>query len=230
LLLNAFWGRFALREDRTSCEFVSSVDKLTSILNREDIEITAIRPIGKQMAVIFYRALSKEVIPMSNNTNIYIASTTTAWARMELYKYLDLCSSDDHASSSAVYCDTDSIFFSVGGSVSTGLHLGELTNELSEGDLITRFVSAGPKTYAYETRNGAVCVKAKGFSLNYINRQVFNVNGLTTLIDGFVQRYGVSGDSRVQLPFLSNGSVRRRKIVLSSVTSISLKVTIARAV
>jgi hypothetical protein len=172
---------------------------LNSILNREGIEITCLRPIGKQMAVVYYKAISEEVLPLSNNTNIYIASTTTAWARMELYKYLSQSSSMDGSSSSAVYCDTDSIFYH-GTHLPTGPHLGELTSELPIDDVIVRFVSAGPKTYAYQTRNGNVCIKAKGFSLNYSTLRVFNLQGMESLIDGFVDAFSVSNTDRVSIP------------------------------
>ncbi len=201
LLLNAFWGRFALREHQTSCEFVATVDKLNSILNRDSIEITSLRPIGKNMAVVFYRAIDEEVIPMSNNTNIYIASTTTAWARIELYKYLDQCCIEEgDSSSAAMYCDTDSIIFSRSVNLPTGPHLGQLTSELQPNDFILRFVSAGPKTYAFETRDGETCVKAKGFSLTYTNGQVLNIDGMLSLVNEFLSVYSVSGESRVQLP------------------------------
>jgi hypothetical protein len=40
--------------------------------------------------------------------------------------------------------------------------LGELTDELEPGDGIVRFCSTGPKTYAYETRDGKRVVKSKG--------------------------------------------------------------------
>jgi hypothetical protein len=201
LLLNAFWGRFALREHRTNCEFVGTVDKLNRILNRDSIEITGVRPIGKNMAAVFFRALDEQLIPMSNNTNIYIASTTTAWARIELYKYLDqCCSNGDDSSSSAMYCDTDSIIFASNVPLPTGPHLGQLTNELQSDDFILRFVSAGPKTYAYETRKGEICVKAKGFSLNYTNGQALNVDGMIALVNEFLSIYCVQGESRVQLP------------------------------
>lgn len=186
-----------MREHRTACSFVATVEELNVLLNKGSIEITYIRPIGNDMAVTFHRSVSQDVIPMSNNTNIYIASATTAWARLELYKYLDMCSTE--SSSTVVYCDTDSIFYE-GSHVPTGSHLGELTNELKDGDVIEKFVSGGPKNYAYVTRRGERCVKAKGFSLNHINKQVFSIDGLSALIEYFVCAYGDSEEGRVILP------------------------------
>jgi hypothetical protein len=40
--------------------------------------------------------------------------------------------------------------------------LGQLTDELKPGDGIIKFCSTGPKTYAYETRDGERVVKSKG--------------------------------------------------------------------
>jgi hypothetical protein len=40
--------------------------------------------------------------------------------------------------------------------------LGQLTDELGQGDAIVDFCSTGPKAYAYNTRNNKKVVKAKG--------------------------------------------------------------------
>ena len=40
-----------------------------------------------------------------------------------------------------------------------------LTNELSDGDVIEEYVSTGPKSYAYRTRDGDVVCKVKASSL-----------------------------------------------------------------
>ena len=48
--------------------------------------------------------VEEEVIP-SNKTNIFIAAFTTAWARLELYKYLE------QLKEQVLYFDTDSIIY-----------------------------------------------------------------------------------------------------------------------
>ena len=58
------------------------------------------------------------------------------------------------------YYDTDSVIFSVKEGQwepPLGDYLGELTNELDDGDHIATFVSAGPKNYAYKTESGKTC-------------------------------------------------------------------------
>ena len=60
--------------------------------------------------------------------------------------------------------------------------VGELTNELDEGDYITEFVSGGPKNYAYSTWKGKQTCKIRGFSLNYANAQLLNFDTMTELV------------------------------------------------
>jgi hypothetical protein len=68
-----------------------------------------------------------------------------------------------------LYMDTDSVIFvePVGKTyLKTGKYLGDLTDEIDEGDHITEFVSTGPKSYAYRTLKGKQEVKCKGITLN----------------------------------------------------------------
>jgi hypothetical protein len=203
LLLNAFWGRFGMREDRTGCEFVSSVSELNVILNDLSREITMIKPIGESMVVLSYKYKHTDLIPMMNNTNLYIAAITTAYARMELYKYLDMCSFAEKSTSRALYCDTDSIIYEFDNSDSSfsglpiGPHLGELTNELGSDDFITHFVSGGPKNYAYRTHCSKECVKVKGFSLHAMNKEVFTIENLESMLSYFIHKHLTEDKSRV---------------------------------
>lgn len=90
-----------------------------------------------------------------------------------------------------LYYDTDSVVYRWKpdlAEIPLGDHLGDMTNELDEGDWIKEFVSAGVKTYGYRTRLGHVCTKVKGFSLNVrgrqqLNFQVLKDNVLQELID-----------------------------------------------
>ncbi|CAH3133067.1 unnamed protein product [Pocillopora meandrina] len=50
--------------------------------------------------------------------------------------------------------------------IELGDYLGDMTNELDNGDFIVEFISAGAKNYGYQTKNGKVVCKVKGFSLN----------------------------------------------------------------
>ena len=68
----------------------------------------------------------------------------------------------------------------------TGSFLGELKNELDADDFITLFVETGPKSYSFRTHKVELCVKIKGFSLNFTNAQAFSFENLQSLVDQFV--------------------------------------------
>lgn len=62
-----------------------------------------------------------------------------------------------------------------------GEQLGVFKDEL-EGDHIVEFASGGPKTYTYITAEGNVCLKMKGFTLNYMALQQINFDVIRDMI------------------------------------------------
>jgi len=58
-----------------------------------------------------------------------------------------------------------------------------MTNELDDGDYVTDFTSAGPKNYGYKTKNGKVCYKVRGFTLNVRGQQQLNYIMRQNLLD-----------------------------------------------
>ncbi|CAM9812336.1 unnamed protein product, partial [Heterosigma akashiwo] len=108
--------------------------------------------------------------------NVPIAAFITAYARLELYKAMDILGDK------VLYHDTDSIIYrSPDGSklIPEGKGLGDWEAELKEGDWITEFVSSGPKSYAYKTKSGKDdCCKVKGFQLNYSNQLKINFESM----------------------------------------------------
>ena len=100
---------------------------------------------------------------------------------MHLYKYLD------RLGERALYCDTDSLLYiedEVGPRlVECGDKLGDMTNELGEGEYIEEFVSGGPKNYAFKVRNRDVTrSKVRGITLNYTAMQLVNFNVIREMI------------------------------------------------
>lgn len=75
-------------------------------------------------------------MPQDASTNIFLASFTTAWARLKLYGEMDKLGRD------VLYHDTDSIIYSTNGrnDPPLGPFLGDFTDEL-EGDTIKCFAS-----------------------------------------------------------------------------------------
>ena len=77
-------------------------------------------------------------------TNIFIASFTTALARLKLYDKLE------ELGEQALYYDTDSVIYTwkkCQPFVPASIFLGLMRDEL-EGDTIVEFGSAGPKSYS----------------------------------------------------------------------------------
>jgi len=190
ILLNSFWGRFALRENRSQFKFVTSIDMLESMLDDESLEIEGLRHIRNNMLGVIYKKRASEFLDISNDRNIYIAAATTSWARIELYKYIDAISNKG-INDNVLYCDTDSIIFdSLNDSVKveTGPFLGQMTRELRDNDFITNFCSGGPKNYAFVTNNGDSCIKVKGFSLHFTNRRFFTIGNIREIIIDYISK------------------------------------------
>ena len=75
---------------------------------------------------------------------------------------------------------TDSVIYSYKEGdlkIPTGVFLGQMTDEL-DGDAITLFGSAGPKSYCYKTKGGKYERKNKGTKSSYETNQVLNCNSM----------------------------------------------------
>lgn len=90
----------------------------------------------------------------NGKTNIFVAAFTTCLARPKLYESLEKLGEQ------VLYFDTDSVIYRLRPGqpeIPLGDFLGNMTNELDDGDHITEFVSGGPKNYGYTTAQGKVC-------------------------------------------------------------------------
>jgi hypothetical protein len=68
-----------------------------------------------------------------------------------------------------------------------GPFLGQFTNELKDpDDHIIAFQAGGPKNYGFQTEKGEECLKVKGFSLNYTNKQAFTFENMKEVILNFL--------------------------------------------
>ncbi|XP_054708357.1 uncharacterized protein LOC129218168 [Uloborus diversus] len=132
-------------------------------------------PIQEVAALVWEN--KKEYLEQDTATNVFLAAFTTAWARIKLYNEMD------KLGSAVLYHDTDSIIYASNGSNDPplGNFLGEFTDEL-DGDIITTFISGGPKNYAYKTQKGKTCCKVRGFTLNFENSKSLNFNSIKELV------------------------------------------------
>ena len=110
----------------------------------------------------------------------------TSYARMELYKYLDLLQDK------VLYYDTDSVFYvlppGVEDPIKEGNSLGQMSNELKKGCYITEMVCGACKSYAYkefnpETGEEKITVKAKGFRLTGDASAILSFNSLKDAVE-----------------------------------------------
>ena len=216
ILLNSFWGRFALRENLPEYKFIFSAEELYKIIENESVEIIRARPLKHNLASVILKPKNISLVDISNNRNIFIAAITTAWARMELYNYMDKISTN--SKTQVLYCDTDSIIFNTSSPPSKNLdlgpYLGNLTNELKNNEHIINYVSAGPKSYAYVTNFQNSCIKIKGFTLFFENLKSFSKEAIQEIVEAFIKKH-INKNGFVDLPDpkdLASSCAKERKV------------------
>nr|XP_054606501.1 uncharacterized protein LOC129166910 [Nothobranchius furzeri] len=183
LCLNSLWGKFGQRDDLVQTTFVQKPDEFFDILfsGRYNVKFFSFLTSG---AVLVQHSLAEKCLTTpGRSNNIFIAAFTTTYARLKLLNALN------KLGNRVIYYDTDSIIYSVKENecvLPTGPLLGDLTDEL-HGDSITEFASAGPKTYAYKTRDRQqVVLKAKGITQSFISSDHINFDSLALLVEGYV--------------------------------------------
>ena len=85
-LLNSLWGKLEQNEDTTIVSFLDSMDKLLELVNDRTIEVTSLDFISDNVARTTHRKGSC-LTPLPNR-NVIIASFVTAYAHLELFKYI----------------------------------------------------------------------------------------------------------------------------------------------
>ncbi|XP_055925975.1 uncharacterized protein LOC129957588 [Argiope bruennichi] len=145
----------------------------------------------------------KEFIPQDTGTNIFLAAFTTAWARLKLYSEMD------KLGEAVLYHDTDSIIYASSGDNDPplGNFLGDFTDEL-DGDVITTFISGGPKNYAYETASGKTCCKVRGFTLNFKNSLALNFHSIKHIVCSLDRKDSILFDDAAKI----TRDAKRRKV------------------
>ena len=86
LMLNSFGGEFGEKPNKTQTFTVTSPGQLYRIIEESGNNIHDIRICTEDIVEVDVSKVVEEVTP-SSKTNIFIARFTTAWARLELYKY-----------------------------------------------------------------------------------------------------------------------------------------------
>ena len=177
LMMNSFWGKFGERQNKPKTVTITSPAQLYPYLFMHNFSLHNLRICTDDVLEAVFTEVQENVVP-SNKTNIFIASFTTAWARLKLYEALDVLQER------VLYYDTDSVIYRWKPgqpSIPTGDYLGQMTDEL-QGDFITEFLSGGAKNYAYRTKKGKSECKVRGFTLNVRGKEVLNFDTIKTNI------------------------------------------------
>ncbi|XP_078380154.1 uncharacterized protein LOC144663093 [Oculina patagonica] len=164
MMLNSFWGKYGQQGNKPQVEAFTSPADFYNLLRDESVTISDIRVVNPDMLEVVHKHRD-ECEQVQPNVNIFVACFTTCYARLKLYQE-GLARLRPHQ---ILYFDTDSLIYRRGPADPTlplGDFLGDFTNELDPQDYITEFAAAGPKNYGYKTRQGKVCCKVRGFSLN----------------------------------------------------------------
>ena len=179
LCLNSFWGKWGEKNNHTQSVFVRSETEFLNIVTDVKKDVKDFHIIRDDDVALIEWEYKDGFLPENLKRNIYIASFVTCYARLHLYDVLDLLQER------VCYMDTDSIIFVSKPNEpkpSLGDYLGELTSEIPSDQNMIEFLAAGPKNYAYRLSDGSECVKVRGFSLNYKNSKVINLDVVKDLI------------------------------------------------
>ena len=209
LCLNTLWGKFGQRNNMTQTVIIKNdVNRFNRIMFDDNIEVSSVNFLNEDTVEMKFSFIS-QCVEQSKNTNIAIASFTTAHARRWLYGAMAQVGFDN-----VIYCDTDSLIYyhpTGNNTIQTDSKLGGMTDEL-DGDYIQEIVALAPKTYTYIKSSGKQELKAKGFSINNSSvEQGLKFDTFKTIInqvanqDETLTKKEITYESRIRL----NGNSKR---------------------
>ncbi|XP_048775446.2 uncharacterized protein LOC125680045 [Ostrea edulis] len=185
LFLNCLWGKFAQRLQLPQTQYLTEEEELQKKLQDATLEIKGVELLENRdhpeadMMLINYQE-KEEFLEDCPFGNVVLACFTTAHARLHLYETLE------PLGDRVLYFDTDSIIYQHDESRFNPTiinSLGGWTDELS-GDRIVKYMSGGPKNYAYETQGGKSMCKVKGLTLNYRASRIVSLTTLEKMLKG----------------------------------------------
>ena len=184
--------------------------RLFELLYSDEFEVCDARLVNDDMMEVQFRNV-KEFEEQNSKVNVAIAAFTTAYARLKLYDLLDLLQER------VLYYDTDSVIYvhkTDKPDPSLGNYLGDLTNELNEGDYITSFISGGPKNYAYRTKKGKTETKIRGITLDYSASGKLNHDTIRELVHTHCNELEASEKKvTIDMPFKIMRNKKEKRIV-----------------
>ncbi|XP_073496117.1 uncharacterized protein [Phyllobates terribilis] len=167
LFINSLWGTFGQRSDFQKTNIVTDPDELFRYVFQPSYEVSEISFIDEETAAINWKFTKGHNKP-SKNANVFIASFTMAYARLELYRLLD------RLQERCLYHDVDSVIFvSKDGEWNPPLgdRFGEFSSKVPLGTHITEFAAIEPNTYGCRLSTGKAILKIKGMTLDLEHAQ-----------------------------------------------------------
>ena len=161
-MLNSFWGKFGENLHKPTTEAIHTAHHLFALVSNPFNDIRQVRYSPTRTRSKSSTPISKRIKPDNGRVNIFVAAFTTCHARLKLYSYLE------QLQQRVLNFDTDSVIYTTRPGqlrIPLGDNLGEMRNELDNGDFITEFTSAGPKNYGYKTPSGQSLLQSKGAHL-----------------------------------------------------------------
>lgn len=175
LAANTYWGAMGKKADNLSTKFFSTVPEFYKFLTTESVRIKEIYSVGSLLK-LKYNTMN-EMVETPRRTSLITAIFVTSQARIKLYNYMKML-----GPGRVIYTDTDSVIWLKKKTdvvpFVVGSQCGQMSNEIDKdypGCFIKRFVSLGPKSYAYEVydSNGFKCsaMRMKGISFRGSTRE-----------------------------------------------------------
>ena len=214
LMLNSFWGKLSQRPNLPKTVVCKQPYEYFEIHENLKLKVTGEDRPNDETVIVSYE-LKNEEDADPGNTNIAIASFVTSYARLHLYKFMDEIVSigEDRL----LYFDTDSVIFvrkAEDPEIKTGNFLGDLTDELADYGptaKCVKFVSGGPKNYAYEIhmeKDGKLetktVVKTKGIRHDATTLNIVTMEKMTEMARRYSEMRISDEVSLKQLQFTSH--------------------------
>lgn len=197
IMLNSFWGKLSQRPNMSKSVVCRNYNELWKIVNDDEFVSEGEDMPNDKTIILCYK--QKDVEQCNpGNTSVAISSFVTAYARLHLYKWMEMVDTIGH--DRLLYFDTDSIIFirkPEDPEIPTGDYLGDLTDEIKDGygpdAICTKFVSLGPKNYGLEvTINGQTkaTIKTKGIRNDGKTLNLINIQNMLTMVNEFLNGNG----------------------------------------
>ena len=180
LFLNSLWGKLGQNPYLPVTEYVDCPKRFAELMFGGQVEVKHLLLISDELVQVQYERRG-EGVHENSFANVVLADFVTSFARLRLFEAMD------PIADRVLYFDTDSIIYVSRPGDTTlplGDYLGDLTSELDPGDSIKTFVSTGPKSYGYLTRQDKSQIKCKGIPINITSSHKVNLQSMLDLVQG----------------------------------------------